>query len=92
MYNSDTPSQAELPSSNQLIKSTILAAIAAIVILFTVVLPAEYGIDPTGVGKLLRLTEMGQVKQQLAEEAAAREAERLRQEQEAAERARFKAE
>ena len=71
MYNSDTPSQAELPSSNQLIKSTILAAIAAIVILFTVVLPAEYGIDPTGVGKLLRLTEMGQVKQQLAEEAAA---------------------
>ena len=71
MYNSDTPSQAELPSSNQLIKSTILAAIAAIVILFTVVLPAEYGIDPTGVGKLLRLTEMGQIKQQLAEEAAA---------------------
>ena len=71
MYNSDTPSQAELPSSKQLIKSTILAAIAAIVILFTVVLPAEYGIDPTGVGKLLRLTEMGQVKQQLAEEAAA---------------------
>ena len=41
------------------------------VLLFTVVLPAEYGIDPTGVGKLLRLTEMGQVKQQLAEEAAA---------------------
>ena len=35
------------------------------------VLPAEYGIDPTGVGKLLRLTEMGQIKQQLAEEAAA---------------------
>ena len=71
MYNSDTPSQAELPSSKQLMKSTVLAVIAAIVLLFTVVLPAEYGIDPTGVGKLLRLTEMGQVKQQLAEEAAA---------------------
>ena len=71
MYNSDTPLQAELPSSKQLIKSTILAIIAAIVLLFTVVLPAEYGIDPTGVGKLLRLTEMGQIKQQLAEEAAA---------------------
>ena len=71
MYNSDTPLQAELPSSKQLIKSTILAIITAIVLLFTVVLPAEYGIDPTGVGKLLRLTEMGQVKQQLAEEAAA---------------------
>ena len=41
------------------------------VLLFTVVLPAEYGIDPTGVGSILQLTEMGQVKQQLAEEAAA---------------------
>ncbi|WP_350656157.1 transmembrane anchor protein [Psychrobacter sp. S1-30-MNA-CIBAN-0213] len=71
MYNSDTPLQAELPSSKQLMKSTVLAVIAAIVLLFTVVLPAEYGIDPTGVGKLLRLTEMGQVKQQLAEEVAA---------------------
>ncbi|MFZ3074886.1 MAG: transmembrane anchor protein [Psychrobacter glacincola] len=71
MYNSDTPLQAELPTSKQLIKSTILAAIAAIVLLFTVVLPAEYGIDPTGVGNLLQLTEMGQVKQQLADEAAA---------------------
>ena len=71
MYNSDTPLQAELPSSKQLMKSTVLAVIAAIVLLFTVVLPAEYGIDPTGVGKLLRLAEMGQVKQQLAEEAAA---------------------
>ena len=71
MYNSDTPLQAELPSSQKLIKSTILAAISAVVLLFTVVLPAEYGIDPTGVGKLLRLTEMGQIKQQLAEEAAA---------------------
>ncbi|ATR78203.1 transmembrane anchor protein [Moraxella osloensis] len=71
MYNSDTPLQAELPSSQKLIKSTILAAISAVVLLFTVVLPAEYGIDPTGVGKLLRLTEMGQVKQQLADEAAA---------------------
>ena len=71
MYNSDTPLQAELPSSKQLMKSTVLAVIAAIVLLFTVVLPAEYGIDPTGVGNLLQLTEMGQVKQQLAEEAAA---------------------
>ena len=71
MYNSDTPIQAELPSSQKLMKSTIVAAISAVVLLFTVVLPAEYGIDPTGVGKLLRLTEMGQVKQQLAEEAAA---------------------
>lgn len=71
MYNSDTPLRAELPSSKQLLRSTILAATAAIALLVAVVLPAEYGIDPTGVGRLLRMTEMGEIKQQLAAEAAA---------------------
>lgn len=71
MYNSDTPVRAELPSSKQLLRSTILAAIAALVLLIAVVLPAEYGIDPTGAGRALRLTEMGDIKQQLAAEAAA---------------------
>lgn len=71
MYNSDIPNRAELPSSAQLIKSTILAIIAAIVILVTVVLPAEYAIDPTGIGRVLKLTEMGEVKSQLAAEAEA---------------------
>ena len=71
MYNSDTPLRAELPSSKQLLRSTILAAISALVLLVAVVLPAEYGIDPTGAGRALRLTEMGDIKQQLAAEAAA---------------------
>lgn len=71
MYNSDTPLRAELPSSRQLVRSTLLAAIAALVLLIAVVLPAEYGIDPTGAGRALRLTEMGEIKQQLAAEAAA---------------------
>jgi hypothetical protein len=71
MYNSDTPLRAELPSSRQLLRSTILAAISALVLLVVVVLPAEYGIDPTGIGQVLRMTEMGNVKQQLAAEAAA---------------------
>jgi hypothetical protein len=71
MYNSDTPSRAELPSSRQLLRSTILAAISALVLLVAVVLPAEYGIDPTGVGRVLGMTKMGQTKQQLAAEAAA---------------------
>ncbi|MDO8773830.1 MAG: transmembrane anchor protein [Burkholderiaceae bacterium] len=71
MYNSDTPLRAELPSSRQLVRSTILAAISALVLLVAVVLPAEYGIDPTGIGRVLRMTEMGDVKQQLAAEAAA---------------------
>jgi len=71
MYNSDTPLRAELPSSKQLVRSTILAAISALVLLVAVVLPAEYGIDPTGIGRVLRMTEMGNIKQQLAAEAAA---------------------
>lgn len=71
MYNSDTPLRAELPSSKQLVRSTILAAISALALLVAVVLPAEYGIDPTGIGRVLRMTEMGNIKQQLAAEAAA---------------------
>lgn len=71
MYNSDIPTRAELPSTKQLIKSTIIALLAAIVLLITVVLPAEHAIDPTGVGRLLKLTEMGEIKKQLAAEAAA---------------------
>ena len=53
MHNSQKPDVNELPSSKQLLKSTIIAFLAAIVILVTVVLPAEYGIDPTRVGRLL---------------------------------------
>lgn len=71
MYNAETPLRAELPSSSKLLRSTLLAAISAIVILVAIVLPAEYGVDPTGVGRVLRMTEMGEIKQQLAAEAAA---------------------
>src|SRR5437660_951226 len=69
MYNSDMPTRAELPSSRQLLRSTAIAAAAAAALLVTVVLPAEYAIDPTGVGSLLGLTTMGEVKGQLAREA-----------------------
>ena len=71
MYNSDIPTRAELPSTAQLIKSTVLALIAAAVILVTIVLPAEHAIDPTGIGRALKLTQMGEIRQQLAAEAAA---------------------
>ncbi len=68
MFNANRPSLEELPSSAQLLRSTIIAAISAVVILVTVVLPAEYGIDPTGAGRVLGLTEMGEIKRELAEE------------------------
>ena len=68
MFNAEKPSLEELPSSAQLLRSTVIAAVSALVILVTVVMPAEYGIDPTGVGRVLGLTEMGGIKQELARE------------------------
>lgn len=69
MFNSEKPDIAELPSTAQLLRSTFFALVAAIAILVTVVLPAEYGIDPTGAGRVLGLTEMGEIKEGLAKEA-----------------------
>ena len=71
MYNSNNPEDSELPSTDKLIKSTILAAVAAGVLLVTVVMPAEYGIDPTGIGNAIGLKKMGDIKVNLAEEVAA---------------------
>lgn len=71
MYNTDMPGRADLPTTRQLIRSTLIALAAAAALLVTVVLPAEYAVDPTGAGRLLGLTRMGEIKQQLAEEAAA---------------------
>lgn len=69
MYNTDMPTRAELPSSKQLIRSTAIAIAAATAILVSIVLPAEYNIDPTGIGRALGLAEMGEIKVQLAKEA-----------------------
>ncbi len=69
MFNSQVPAPGDLPSSAQLLKSTVIAAAAAAVILVTVVLPSEYAIDPTGIGSAMGLTAMGEIKTQLAEEA-----------------------
>ncbi len=69
MYNAEIPKDVALPSSQKLIKSTVIAAVSAAVVLVTCVMPAEYGIDPTGVGKVLGLTKMGEIKQSLAAES-----------------------
>jgi len=71
MYNTERPTQSELPSPARLLRSTILAAVSAAAILVAVVLPSEYGVDPTGAGRLLGLTDMGNTKMQLAAEAEA---------------------
>lgn len=73
------PSLDQLPTAGELIRSTIIALISAFLILVTVVLPAEYAIDPTRIGSLLGLTRMGEIKIQLAEEA--KEAESSKKEE-----------
>lgn len=70
MYNI-APNPTELPSARKLMRSTFIALAIAIALLVTAVLPAEYAIDPTGIGRLLGLTQMGEIKSQLAKEAAA---------------------
>lgn len=70
MYNTELPNRAELPTSRQLVRSTVIAVVAAGLLLITAVLPAEYGIDPTGIGNALGLKKMGDIKTTLAREAA----------------------
>lgn len=70
MYNSERPNPEDLPSTASLIRSTLIAIASAAAILITIVLPSEYGIDPTGVGQALGLTEMGEIKMELKAEAA----------------------
>lgn len=71
MHNENIPARAELPSTKMLLRSTILAAFVAGVLLVTAVLPAEYGIDPTGIGRAIGLQQMGEIKISLAKEADA---------------------
>jgi hypothetical protein len=69
MYNANRPELSDLPSSAKLMQSTAIAAVAALVILITVIMPAEYGIDPSGLGELTGLKRMGEIKVSLAREA-----------------------
>jgi hypothetical protein len=71
MYNANRPKLSELPSPARLLRSTLIAAASAAAILVAVVLPSEYGLDPTGAGRLLGLTKMGEIKTELSAEAAA---------------------
>ena len=71
MLNAPQPRPEDLPSKAQLRRSSLLAAAGAVAILVTVYLPAEHAIDPTGLGRVLGLTEMGEIKAQLAAEAEA---------------------
>jgi hypothetical protein len=71
MFNAPLPSIDDLPSAAQLGRSTVIAGGVALTLLVTVLLPAEYAIDPTRIGRVLGLTQMGEIKRQLAAEDAA---------------------
>ncbi len=52
-FNSDG-----LPSNKSLIKATLVAFFTGCILLVTIILPAEYGVDPTGLGDKLGLTQL----------------------------------
>lgn len=71
MFNTPLPTVNELPSTRKLVRSTVVAILVAAGLLVTVVMPSEYAVDPTGVGRALGLTQMGELKIILAQEALA---------------------
>lgn len=71
MSEPDSIRAIETPSSRRLLRSVAISAAVAGAILVAFVLPAEYGLDPTGIGRVLGLTEMGETKMRLAREEAA---------------------
>lgn len=60
--NSAAVDHEKLPSIRNLVSSTMVASIVAAALAVTCVLPAEYAIDTTGVGRVLGLTDMGEIK------------------------------
>ncbi|MGP0072062.1 MAG: hypothetical protein ACLPWF_09020 [Bryobacteraceae bacterium] len=58
MVEQENVPRLQAPSKKAIAKATGIAFVAAVVILFTAVLPAEYGIDPLKTGKALHLTDL----------------------------------
>lgn len=52
------------PTSTQLLRATAGAVLAAAAVLVVAVLPAEYGRDPTGLGRMLGLTALAAAPEQ----------------------------
>lgn len=59
------------PSGRSLAKATIAAVVVAGIVLVTVILPAEYGIDPLGTGQALGLDDLFAAKAEVAAESGA---------------------
>ena len=57
----------QAPSKKAIAKATGIALAVALLLLFTAVLPAEYGIDPLKTGKALHLTDLAKATESKAE-------------------------
>jgi hypothetical protein len=71
MSDQTRPAVETLPSNARLLAVTAVAILVAAIILTTAVLPAEYGIDPTGIGRRLGLTGMSRGAHSSTQPAAA---------------------
>ncbi len=58
MSNPVSPFEASPPTGKGILASVGIAIVSAAVVLTAIVLPAEYGIDPTGIGGALGLTAL----------------------------------
>jgi len=58
MTNGDSIAAVEAPSKTQILKATGLAALVAVIIFFTIVMPAELGKDPLHTGAALGLMNL----------------------------------
>lgn len=56
--SNETPNGVLLASRRELLRGTVIAAGVAAMVLTFAVLPAEYGIDPTGAGQAMGLTRL----------------------------------
>ena len=63
-----SPFEADPPSAKRLLKSIAWAAVGAAIVLVTIVLPAEFGVDPTKIGGALGLTALNDPKRILVAE------------------------
>jgi hypothetical protein len=70
----ENQNQINAPSSRALAKATGIALLVALLLLFTAVLPAEYGFDPLKTGKVLGLTGIAQAGGEMKGRATAKAA------------------
>ena len=71
MVEQEQAERVQPPSRKAIARATAIAFAVAVVILFTTVLPAEYGIDPLKTGKLLHLTDLAKATESKPEPNAA---------------------